>query len=185
MRMKKPAGRIATMAALVAALLPAPAQAADSASGAFQCDAQKIPVRGAVARWEPATRKLVLTLFQSPPTPEAIQHWTSLPSGAAAPAPRGLEHFARITYTLSGSGAVNQAAIANYQILILCPTLQATLTRLGEPDRDMKADFPSFHAMLAPGGRLRTAARGGELLKAKGLVQVTWDVRVDAEIHVK
>lgn len=169
-----------------AVMLPLPALAADDASGAFQCNADKIPIRGAVARWEPATKKLVLTLFKEPPTADAVRHWANQPSGGGGVIPQGARYFARITYTLKDPGAsATHTAIESYHFYIDCPTLQMNLNRSTFTRRDMKTDFPDFNAILKTGGRLKTALRGNAEMGMKTPVKTVWDVRVDTPIHVK
>lgn len=167
-------------------LLPLPGLAADDASGAFQCNAEKIAIRGAVARWEPSTKKLVLTLFREPPSADAVRHWANQPSGGGGIIPQGARYFARITYTLKDPAAtVTHAAIESYHFYIDCPTLQMNLNRSTFTRRDMKGDFPDFNATLKAGGRLKTVLRGSEEMGMKTPVKAVWDVRVDTPIHVK
>jgi hypothetical protein len=161
------------------------AAAADEVTGAFQCNAEKIPIRGAIARWEPASRKLTLTLFKNPPSPDAIRHWAGQ-SGGSGVIPQGMDYFARITYTLKDPGASpTQAAIESYHFYIHCPTLQMNLNRSVFTRRDMKGDLPDFNATLKPGGRLKASLKGAEEMGMKVPTKATWDLRVDTAIHVK
>jgi hypothetical protein len=167
-------------------LVPSSARAADDATGAFQCNADKIPIRGAVARWESATKKLVLTLFKNPPSADAVKHWASQSSSGGGMIPQGMDYFAKITYTLKDPGAsVDHAAIQSYHFYIQCPTLQMNLNRSTLTRRDMKGDFPEFSAALRPGGRLKATLRGTEEMVLTTPTKATWDLRVDTAIHAK
>jgi hypothetical protein len=168
-------------------LLPAaaPAWAAESVSGTIECDDAKYSVRGAVARHEAGTKKLVLTLFQKAPTPEMIRHWADMPSGELGAIPPGMEHLARITYTLRGTGKLGHSAIEAYHLQLLCPSLHLSLARSAAARPDMKLDFPEFEAMVQPGGRLKASLRGAEQLRAKTLSKASWDARVDTRIHFR
>jgi hypothetical protein len=172
-------------AGLLAAMLAAPALAAESASGAIECDAAKYPVRGAVARWESSTRKLVLTLFQKSPSPEMVKHWADMPSGEPGQIPQGMEHLARITYTLRGTGKIGHSAIEAYHLHVPCPSLHINLARSAAARPNLKADFPEFEAMLQPGGRLKASVRGAEELRTKTVSKASWDFRVDTRIHLR
>jgi hypothetical protein len=172
-------------AALSTIMLAAPAWAAESVSGTIECDAAKYAVRGAVARYETGTKKLVLTLFQKDPSPAAVKQWADMPSGELGAIPQGMEHLARITYTLKGTGKINQSGIEAYHLNVLCPSLRINLVRIAAARPDMKADFPEFEAMLQPGGRLKASLRGAEELRTKTLSKASWDVRVDTRIHFR
>ena len=119
-------GRIATAASLAATLAAAPAWAAESVSGTIECGEAKYPVRGAVARYEGSTKKLVLTLFQKSPSAGMVKHWAEMPSGELGAIPPGMEHLARITYTLRGTGKVTLSGIDGYHLNLPCPSLHST-----------------------------------------------------------
>ena len=166
-------------------VLAAPAWAAESASGTIQCDAAQFPVRGAVARYEGGTKKLVLTLFQKSPSAGMVKHWAEMPSGELGAIPPGMEHLARITYTLRGTGKVTLSGIDGYHLNVPCPSLHITLARLAAARPNLKADFPEFEAMIQPGGRLKASLRGAEELRTKTLQKASWDARVDTLIHFR
>ncbi|HEV8586913.1 MAG TPA: hypothetical protein VGT02_18285 [Methylomirabilota bacterium] len=73
--------RLAAAVAVLLAAAAAPARAADTASGAFHCNATSIPIRAAVSRWVPAERELRVMLFKAPPPAEAVKFWTEAGRG--------------------------------------------------------------------------------------------------------
>lgn len=168
------------------AVAPGPAVGQEAVTGAFQCNAEKIPIRGAVARWEPDKKALAVMFFKSPPSAETVKHWAAQPSEGARMIPEGMDYFASITFKMKSDAAkAGQDAIQSYHFYINCPTLQMNLNRSVFTGRNMSQDFPAFAATLQRGGRLRVTLKGSETMGMSTPVKATWDARVDTAVHVK
>ncbi len=178
---------VAAAASVLLAAAVAPARGADTASGGFQCNAEKIPIRGAVARWEPAKRELRVMFFKAPPSPETVAFWLKQAGSGGTAHDPSMGYFAVVTLKLvkDAPPRVDQAAIESCHFYVHCPTLQANLNRSIFTRRDMKKDFPTFEAALQREGRLRLNARGDEKMGMQSPTHITWDVRVDAPVVVK
>jgi hypothetical protein len=175
------------VAVMLAAAVAPPARAAGTASGAFQCNATRIPVRAAVSAWDPGKRELRVMLFKAPPPAEAVKFWTETEGRGGYPTE--WEYHAKFTLTLKDVGAgATQASLDSFHLYVDCPTLQANLTGSGFTPRaaeKLRQGFPAFEATLGPGGRVRMSARGADKLELPTPTSVTWDVRVDAPIYAK
>lgn len=180
--------RAAAAAVLVAlASVTSAAHAADTASGAFRCNATSIAVRAAVSRWESAKRELRVMLFKAPPPPEAVKFWTE--GGGRGGYPSEWEYAAAFTFTFKDAGArVTGAELRDFHLYVDCPTLQANLTGSSFTPRaaeKLRQGFPAFEATLAPDGRVRMTARGADKLELPTPTAVSWEVSVDAPVYVK
>jgi hypothetical protein len=174
------------VASVLLAAAAAPARAADTASGAFRCNATTIAIRAAVSRWVPAERELRVMLFKAPPPAEAVKFWTEDGRGAY---PTEWEYAAKFTFTFKDAGAqATQATLKDFHLYVDCPSLQANLTGGSFSARaaeKLRQGFPAFDATLSTGGRVRLTARGADKLELPTPTAVTWDVSVDAPVVAK
>jgi len=175
----------AIVVAFALVMTAAPA-AADTVRGSFRCNATDIPIRATVSVWDTAKRELRVMLFKATPPAEAVKFWID---GGHGGYPTEWGYAAKFTFTFKDeSPKASHASVRDYTLYVDCPTLQANLSGGGITPRGrdkLRQGFPTFEAVLSPGGAMRMAARGADKLELPTPTSVSWDVSVEATIAVK